>query len=43
MQAELDRLAAELRQAARDRAGGISRAHALVKVTTGLPVRRTGG
>ena len=43
MQAELDRLAAELRQAARDRAGGISRAHALVKVTTRLPVRRTGG
>jgi MerR family transcriptional regulator/heat shock protein HspR len=43
MQAELDRLAAELRQAARDRAGGISRAHALVKVTTALPVRRTGG
>ncbi len=43
MQADLDRLAAELRQAARDRAGGIARAHALVKVTSGLPVRRSGG
>jgi len=40
MQDDLERLTAELRQAARDRAGGISRAHALVKVTTGLPVRR---
>jgi MerR family transcriptional regulator/heat shock protein HspR len=43
MQAEMDRLAAELRQAARDRAGGIARAHALVKVSTGLPVRRSSG
>jgi len=39
MKEDLERLTSELRQAARDRAGGISRTHALVKVTTGLPVR----
>jgi len=41
MQGDLERATAELRQAVRDRSVGISRTHALVKVTTGLPVRRS--
>jgi hypothetical protein len=41
MKEDLERLTSELRQAARDRTAGISRTHALVKVTTGLPVRRS--
>jgi MerR family transcriptional regulator/heat shock protein HspR len=42
-QAELERLTQALEEAARDRRAGITRTHALVKVTTGLPVRRAGG
>ena len=41
LQGEVERLMAEVRQAASDRSAGISRTHALVKVTTGLPVRRS--
>lgn len=40
MQRELERLAEESRQAAEDRRTGVSRHHALVKLQTGLPVRR---
>lgn len=42
-QAEIDRLNQDLEQALRDRRAGITRTHALVKVTTALPVRRAGG
>lgn len=42
MQAEIDRLNAEVDEAIRDRRAGIRRTHALVRVTTGLPVRRSG-
>jgi len=43
LESEMNRLSTAMEEANRDRRVGISRRHALVKVRTGLPVRKVSG
>jgi MerR family transcriptional regulator, heat shock protein HspR len=42
MQAEVERLMGFVRQEMNDRRAGVDRRHALVRITTGVPMRRIG-